>query len=420
MKIQLKNNLFKQLVALALIMCGIVFVSLVFFLPNLLKPVYERNLYYTLKQPLDIISTDIDNVDKDIAYIYVLANKEVIKSKNIDKVIKLPYEQLILKLNQPYGKFEYEGRYYYYYTTQNDNLKKISITNDNYIQKVKDDIILVVFPIMIITFLLIVLIIFWWGKSLVTRIEKLKNKIDNIDNDDYIDKYNYNTDDELLVLSQAIDNMRLSLKEQEEYKNSMYQNISHDFKTPLAVIKSYLEAIEDGIYDYKTGYKVINEQVLRLESKVQGLLYLNKLNYIKDLKDYKKEQIKISPIINKSIEKFKIQNKNIIFKLDINNDNITYRGNIDIWEAILDNILSNFIRYTKKIIKITVKNDKIILYNDGENIESNVLNDIFSPYKKGINGQFGLGLSIVKKSLVMLDYEVIVKNEKKGVSFIIK
>ena len=90
------------------------------------------------------------------------------------------------------------------------------------------------------------------------------------------------------------------------------------------------------------------------------------------------------------------------------------------WEAIIDNILSNFLRYAKKEIKITVKNKRITFYNDGPNIDENILNDMFTPYKKGINGQFGLGLSIVKQTLSLLGYEVIAKNERNGISFIIK
>ena len=62
----------------------------------------------------------------------------------------------------------------------------------------------------------------------------------------------------------------------------MYQNISHDFKTPLTVIKSYIEGIEDGIQDKDQGIKVIKEQVNKLEMKVHSLLYLNKLNYLKE------------------------------------------------------------------------------------------------------------------------------------------
>ena len=89
------------------------------------------------------------------------------------------------------------------------------------------------------------------------------------------------------------------------------------------------------------------------------------------------------------------------------------------WEAIIDNILNNFIRYAKKKIKITLKNNKIILYNDGENIDENVLNNIFTPYEKGVKGVFGLGLSIVKKTLHLLSYDIDIENVKNGVKFTI-
>ena len=85
----------------------------------------------------------------------------------------------------------------------------------------------------------------------------------------------------------------------------------------------------------------------------------------------------------------------------------------------LDNILSNFMRYTKTTIKITVRQNKIILYNDGEPIEKDFIEAIFTPFRKGIKGQFGLGLSIVKKTLNLMDYDITIKNEKKGVSFTI-
>ena len=52
-----------------------------------------------------------------------------------------------------------------------------------------------------------------------------------------------------------------------------------------------------------------------------------------------------------------------------------------------------------------------------ENIDDDFLSGIFSPFRKGMKGEFGLGLSIVKKTLNLMGYDIIVKNEKKGVSF---
>ena len=76
-------------------------------------------------------------------------------------------------------------------------------------------------------------------------------------------------------------------------------------------------------------------------------------------------------------------------------------------------------RYAKEEIKITAKQNKLILYNDGDPIDNDFLEVIFTPFRKGIKGEFGLGLSIVKKTLNIMGYDITIKNEKKGVSFII-
>ena len=200
----------------------------------------------------------------------------------------------------------------------------------------------------------------------------------------------------------------------------MYQNISHDFKTPLTVIKSYIEAIEDGVETEEDGLKIIKQEIKKLEIKVHSLLYLNKLTYFKDMENYKSGVINIVDILENSVSKFKVTRPDIKWQIDILDKKTDFKGSKDMWEAIIDNILSNFIRYAKKEIKITVKNKRITFYNDGPNIDESILNDMFTPYKKGINGQFGLGLSIVKQTLSLLGYEVIAKNERTGITFIIK
>ena len=213
--------------------------------------------------------------------------------------------------------------------------------------------------------------------------------------------------------------MRIYLKEKDEYKNQMYQNISHDFKTPITVMKSYIEANEDGIESNEKTMCVLKEQLNKLEIKVHSLLYLNKLEFFKEQKDKIKESCDVSKIIFASVDKFSPSRPEVDFELDIDKRNIIFRGSEEMWEAIIDNILNNFMRYAKNKIKITVKNNKIILYNDGPNIDKDILGSIFTPYEKGVKGVFGLGLSIVQKTLKLLHYDIVIENEKSGVKFII-
>ena len=414
----IKTTLYRQLISLAVIICGIIFISLGLLLPKLLLPIYEKNIYQYLKQPLELIESNVDKADfEDIAYLYVVDGK-IIVSDNLKDIIDIDTKQILDKVNNEYGKFTYLGKTYYYYNIDSEYINKIAITNNDYLLEIRSDIMKTLLPVIIGTLLITIGIIILWANQIVTKIYHLKEKVDNLDNDDYVDKYEYMVDDELSTLNKAIDDMKATLKKQEEYKNQMYQNISHDFKTPLTVIKSHMEAIEDGIMDPQTGGSIIKEQINKLEIKVHSLLYLNKLVYLKDI-EKKDEKIDIKPIIESSVEKFKIQRPDVNFTINISGKTI-FNGTMDMWEAIIDNLLNNFMRYALKEIKITIKNNKITLYNDGPHIDPNILNNIFTPYKKGIKGQFGLGLSIVKKTLNLLGYEITVNNEKKGICFIIK
>ena len=413
----IKTTLYRQLISIAIIICGIIFISLGLLLPKLLLPIYEKNIYQYLKQPLELVENANQTELDDIAYIYVI-NNEIVVSDNLKKIIDIDAKQILDKIDNGYGKFTYLGKTYYYYNIKTQYIDKTAITNNNYLMEIRGDVITTLFPIIIGTLLIAVGIVILWANQLVKKIYHLKEKVDNLDNDEYVDKKQYTFDDELTSLSNSIDDMKATLKKQEEYKNQMYQNISHDFKTPLTVIKSHIEAIEDGIMDAQTGSNIIKEQLNKLEIKVHSLLYLNKLVYLKDL-EKSNEKINIKPIIENSITKFKIQRADVDFVF-ISSGRMIFNGTHDMWEAIIDNLLNNFTRYAIKEIKITVKNNKIIFYNDGPHIDTDILNNIFTPYKKGIKGQFGLGLSIVKKTLNLLGYEINVINEKKGVSFIIK
>ncbi len=420
-----KKSLTDQLLYIYIIVVSLIIISLGIILPKTLLPIYEENIYSYLKQPLYIVGDNINTstINSEVAYIYINNNDTIMVSDNLSKIIDIKkIDDLLDKIDNDYGKFKYKLNTYYYNTSKTENVIKIAITNDKYINIMRQDILLMIIIVVGITFILISLLIMTWSNNLVSRIKKLKHNIDNIDNDNFTYFSNKSFyEDELNSLAIAIDNMHDYLKEQEEYKNQMYQNISHDFKTPITVMKSYIEASEDGIETKDKTITIIKEQLKKLEIKVHSLLYLNKLNYIQDKKENLKIQYDVSKTIYAAVDKFKLTRPDIKFVLDIDSKNTIFRGSSDMWEAIIDNILSNFMRYADKIIKISVKNNKIILYNDGPNIDDNVLNNIFTPYEKGIKGVFGLGLSIVKKTLHFLEYDIIIENDKKrGVRFIIK
>ena len=414
------NKLSHQLLILIIVVFLAFFITLSIVLPQVIVPSAERNIYSYLREPLEFVQSDIDTdlITTEIAYLYKIGDT-VAYSENIHDIIDFKNVNDIMNaFTDNYGKFIYKNKIYYYYTLHNDDVTKIALTNDTYIEKTKQDILDAVFPVVIIAFLIIALILILWGSLIVRKIEKLKNKIDNIDNDNYDHTLTFQLDDEMRSLEMAIEDMRISLKDQEEYRNQMYQNISHDFKTPLTVIKSYIEAYNDKIEDANTVIDVISEQANKLELKVHSLLYLNKLDYLKENKNVEYELVDIKKIIDTAIKEFKFRRTDVKFVVSYDKNSKFY-GTYDYFETVIDNLLANFMRYADSTIKILVKNNRLTLYNDGPNIDDDLLEGIFTPFRKGIKGEFGLGLSIVKKTLLLMNYDIKVKNEKKGVSFVI-
>ena len=256
-----KYSLSQQLLIVVGISFCILFISLLVLLPRIIIPVIESTIYSHLKEPLEIYSTEIDNklINTEIAYLYI-TNDNIIASTNISEVVNYKdMNNLVRLMKKEYGKLIINHRTYYYYTLKNDNIKKVAITNNKYIETTKHELLEVIIPLILGILLLTGLLIVSWSSFVVRKIEKLKNKIDNIDNSDYNHKIDFKIDDEIRTLALALEDMRISLINQEEYRNQMYQNISHDFKTPLTVIKSYIEASEDGIEEPTTALKTYQE-----------------------------------------------------------------------------------------------------------------------------------------------------------------
>lgn len=258
-----------------------------------------------------------------------------------------------------------------------------------------------------------VLAIAAWGVNLVNRIKRIQNQIEDLTNKDIKNKPD-NALDEIGELSRSVEEMKIQINETEAVKTEMLQNISHDFKTPIAVIKSYAEAIEDGMVD-EDACRIIINQADVLKNKVNRLLQYNSLEYLSKDKEF--IDVNMKEVIEEVIQNYKFQTS-IEIDLDLD-ENVYFKGYRENFYTVVDNIIDNAKRYAKTKIKIVLRQNRLRIYNDGQHIGEQFLNSVFKPYEKGDKGQFGLGMSIVKKTVEFFGMQLIVKNEKIGVSFII-
>lgn len=417
---KLKMNLSKQLVLITLFSLILMLLLVVIILPKTLEPYFEETVYTYLDKPLEVMHKDNDvGVIDNIVYIHKY-NEEYNISSNYKDIINIDSpEEIMGEIKYVKGKFTYKGKTYYYSTIMGRNDRGVAITDDSYIKKLRSNILFITISLVTGVFLVILLLLLWWSNKLVKKIERIKLKIDNFNDPNYKPNNNKNTfNDEMKVLDNTIDEMKDLILSKEKYEREMYQNISHDFKTPIMVVNSYIEAYHDEIENADNTINITKEEMDKLEKKVKKMLELNKATYLKNNYD-SSEKTNLSLLIKDKIKKYKVINKKLSYKTIINNEEYV-NGSIEIWDSILDNILSNMVRYASNEIKVTVNKKNIIFYNDGEKIEEKLINKIFDSYVKGNKGGHGLGLSIVKKNVEMVGYKIYVKNKDKGVEFIIE
>lgn len=219
----------------------------------------------------------------------------------------------------------------------------------------------------------------------------------------------------------------------EEMRKELMSSISHELKTPIAIISGYSESLKESIEDPEDiafYADTIYDETQKLSKMVKQILDLNKLEYATD--KIKIKNINLNNIINEIIQPMQkvISDKNILFKNNIGN-NITVWTDKVMFTHILQNYITNAIDHTPKdgTIEINISlidnKYKISIFNSGSHIEEQYINRIWDKFfkiDKSRNREFGgtgLGLAIVKSYAKTLNQEYGVENKKNGVEFYI-
>ncbi|HOV21087.1 MAG TPA: HAMP domain-containing sensor histidine kinase [bacterium] len=212
-------------------------------------------------------------------------------------------------------------------------------------------------------------------------------------------------------------------------KKELVANISHEIKTPLTVIKGYLETIYDEVEgDTKENIKIIMKNTDRLINILDDILCLS---YIEE-KAIQKENVNLKEITDDIVKIFekKIKEKEIKVKVDMEIKNSLMTDRLLI-ESILFNLIDNAIKYTDNG-EITIKskvlgNNLFISIKDtGIGIPEKDIERIFERFyvvdksRSKETGGTGLGLAIVKNAVISLSGKIEVKSQVgSGTEFII-
>lgn len=216
----------------------------------------------------------------------------------------------------------------------------------------------------------------------------------------------------------------------EKLKREFFQNASHELKTPLTTIIGYSELLFNNIIsdekEIEQAESVICKEGKRMQSILNDMFALASLE--SHLYEAKKETVDVKQIVEESVSSltFSASKRNVSILTDL--EDVSIEGNpLDI-EKLVNNLLSNAVRYNKEngTIKLTLRKDFFSCEDTGIGIDEKDLNRIFERFyrvdkgRSREDGGTGLGLAIVKHICLNDGYRIEVRSKiAEGSTFII-
>ena len=308
----------------------------------------------------------------------------------------------------------------------------------------------------IIGFIITVILTFIIAKMItypILELAEISNKMGKLD---FTAKYIGNRSDEIQTLGlnmnymsdrlkKAIDELQEAnelLKEDikrkeaiDEMRKDFIANVSHELKTPIALIQGYAEGLNEGLCEDEESRKYYTEVILdeseKMNKMVKQLLTLSSLESGNSI--LHKENFNLTSLIESVLGSISILigEKNVNIEFDSDKEIFLNADEFKI-EEVVTNYISNSIHHVSDSgeIKINVSDDgeniTFSVYNTGNPIPEKDLNNIWEKFFKvdkahsRAYGGSGIGLSIVKAIVEAHNGTVAVRNILDGVEFSFK
>ena len=256
--------------------------------------------------------------------------------------------------------------------------------------------------------------------------DKFKNSLDNLK----IFTQDYNLDSEIRIhneenfiefsiLQKSFKNMLIRLKEQSQLQIDFVNNASHELKTPIFILKGYVDMLSDwGKNDKEVldeGLIVLKKEIQNMQELTEKLLFLAKSRNL----TLEKTNINLDSILKEVID-------NLIFaypkqKINYSSSEIFIDSDAALLKLLFKNLIENAIKYGKdNPINIELKKEKkvtVIIEDFGVGISEKALPHIFERFYREDEARnreiksYGLGLSIVKEIINLLNIDIQVESQ---------
>ena len=409
---------------------------------------YKNNFDILIKTDTNLIIFTSDR--EFLSSTYILKDINEIKSKNI--------EENETKINVKVTTDEVNNVSYMFLTGILDNgyvlYIRMPISPIEESVKISNTVLLMIGGITLVVAGIIASFISRKFTNPILQLNDIANKMAKLD---FSKKYRItDTEDEINELGRSIntmsDKLEATIKELQknnielekdieekskidEMRKQFISDVSHELKTPIALIQGYAEGLIENVNSDEESRKFYAEVILdetnKMDKLVKQLLELMKLEYGK--REFDNEKFNINELINEVLRKCSvmINEKNIKVYFE-NKEPIYVYADEFYMDQIITNYLTNAIKHAEEVEKenkIEIKVEKVSnkirvsVFNTGENIPEEDLQRIWGRFYKldssrnRQDGGSGIGLALVKAIMNNYQNEYGVENKKNGVEF---
>ena len=235
---------------------------------------------------------------------------------------------------------------------------------------------------------------------------------------------------EIQVIQQSLESLKARLKLKQKSRKTLIDELVHQTRTPLTILRTHLEGIEDGVIEFAP------EEIRICENQIDNITAIitnmsNMIDAEKTENSINIEEFELSQLIRQIMNGLKAQfeKKNIDFKFNAM-EKVTIKTDKYRLSQTVYNILTNAYKFTKSngavSVSYMIKHDSISLTieDNGSGIDEKDLNKIFNAYYKNeksldLSGD-GLGLYIARENMVSIHGTIAVESViNKGSKFIL-
>ena len=255
-------------------------------------------------------------------------------------------------------------------------------------------------------------------------VKRITDGIDIIMSGDFSYRIPYikgeNSNNEFDVIIKGLNHMTEELSSVETLRTDFISNVSHELKTPLAVIQNYATMLQSGVLSKeqeKEYAKSITEQTKKLSNLITNILKLNRLENQNIYPEKKAYNLTEQICENLLTFEYSWEKKNIEIETDVEED-IMVCQDAELLSLVWNNLFSNAIKFCKENGKVSVfvKRDNgqvvVSVSDTGCGMDAETGRHIFDKFYQGDTSHAtqgnGLGLALVKRVIDIVGGDVTV------------